>query len=463
LKNLILILTTSILLVGCNGDKPSPKNKEAVINLVPEDYEYYEKDFITSKELACESYFLGMCRGKGDPKAQNYLGVLYLKGDGVERDLKEAVYWFKKAAAQGNADAQYRLGTMYYSEDRSFSEKLAFKFIPNIHQPVARSQSWPKSLPVDAVSQDKDKALMLFQKSSEQGHSGGQYMLAVMYSKGNILKQDNKKANNLYTLSANQGFSPAYVKLAEGYLQGIGTKINFEKSVYWYERALKVDQYFYGRENKVKRIKDILVPMQKLADEGNAKAQYEMGQMYNDSLSYFNIPRNSEKALFWYKKAAENNYAPAQYYLGNMYSYGSIVKPDKKKSLYWYHKAAEQGHAMACYALYELSKKALKGNPDKLDEEKEIYWLTKAAENNYSYAQYLLGSLYAYGTKEVKDIEKALYWYKKAAIQGETHAGDALYNLYSNKYNKLVKFDKEKAIYWLNEAKKSRYKRYNRK
>ena len=38
---------------------------------------------------------------------------MYDKGQGVPQSDKEAVQWFKKAAEQGYADAQYNLGCMY--------------------------------------------------------------------------------------------------------------------------------------------------------------------------------------------------------------------------------------------------------------------------------------------------------------------------------------------------------------
>ena len=38
---------------------------------------------------------------------------MYGKGYGVPRNYIEAIKWYKKAADQGNADAQYELGYMY--------------------------------------------------------------------------------------------------------------------------------------------------------------------------------------------------------------------------------------------------------------------------------------------------------------------------------------------------------------
>ena len=50
---------------------------------------------------------------KGDAKAQTNLGLMYETGEGVEKDDKEAVKWYRKAAEQGDDAAQFNIGQMY--------------------------------------------------------------------------------------------------------------------------------------------------------------------------------------------------------------------------------------------------------------------------------------------------------------------------------------------------------------
>ena len=50
---------------------------------------------------------------QGDAEAQYNLGVRYANGEGVPEDYKEAVKWFRKAAEQGTAKAQCNLGIRY--------------------------------------------------------------------------------------------------------------------------------------------------------------------------------------------------------------------------------------------------------------------------------------------------------------------------------------------------------------
>jgi len=50
---------------------------------------------------------------QGDVDAQYTLGTLYENGLGVKQDDAEAVKWYLKAAEQGDARAQINLGAMY--------------------------------------------------------------------------------------------------------------------------------------------------------------------------------------------------------------------------------------------------------------------------------------------------------------------------------------------------------------
>lgn len=50
---------------------------------------------------------------QGDAGAQYTLGYLYEKGEGIPRDLRASVRWYRKAAEQAHMPAQARLGALY--------------------------------------------------------------------------------------------------------------------------------------------------------------------------------------------------------------------------------------------------------------------------------------------------------------------------------------------------------------
>ena len=56
-----------------------------------------------------------MMAEQGDADAQYYLGTIYYHGKkGIAQDREKGVAWYRKAAEQGNSCAQYWLGYAYY-------------------------------------------------------------------------------------------------------------------------------------------------------------------------------------------------------------------------------------------------------------------------------------------------------------------------------------------------------------
>ena len=76
------------------------------------------------------------------------------------------------------------------------------------------------------------------------------------------------------------------------------------------------------------------------------------------------VPKDEAEAIRWYQKAADQGYAKAQFALGNVYEYGLGVPKDEVEAARWCRKAAEQGLASAQYVLgltYALGRWRSKG------------------------------------------------------------------------------------------------------
>tara|TARA_B100000029_G_scaffold491426_1_gene551524 strand:+ start:1557 stop:2045 length:489 start_codon:yes stop_codon:yes gene_type:complete len=50
---------------------------------------------------------------QGHAEAQFNLGMMYFKGNGVQKDYGKAMHWYRRAAERGHAEAQSNLGLMY--------------------------------------------------------------------------------------------------------------------------------------------------------------------------------------------------------------------------------------------------------------------------------------------------------------------------------------------------------------
>jgi TPR repeat protein len=54
-----------------------------------------------------------MAAAQGSADGQYYLGTMYCGRTGAAQDYPQAAKWYRRAAEQGHADAQYILGAMY--------------------------------------------------------------------------------------------------------------------------------------------------------------------------------------------------------------------------------------------------------------------------------------------------------------------------------------------------------------
>ena len=68
---------------------------------------------------------------QGYAEAQYNLGVKYANGQGVEQDTKEAIRWLQKAVKQGDEDARSALGHIY----AQLKDALGVPSSQNMHQP----------------------------------------------------------------------------------------------------------------------------------------------------------------------------------------------------------------------------------------------------------------------------------------------------------------------------------------
>lgn len=83
-----------------------------------------------------------------------------------------------------------------------------------------------------------DKALQTFIPLAEaQNHPYAQYMLGMMYFKGQGVEQDSVEAAKWFQKAAEQGVSQAQFKLGELYATGNGVTQDYESAYAWYSVA----------------------------------------------------------------------------------------------------------------------------------------------------------------------------------------------------------------------------------
>ncbi len=98
---------------------------------------------------------------------------------------------------------------------------------------------------------------------------------------------------------------------------------------------------------------DAFEVFRELADQGDAKAQFQLAALYYQGLG---TEQDDEAAIDWYQRAARQGNAEAQYSLGNMFLMGKAVEQSDVKAAYWYEKASAQGHDAAGQNLANLAR-----------------------------------------------------------------------------------------------------------
>ena len=253
----------------------------------------------------------------GDPKAQNQLGVRYLIGDGVEKDPKQAVEWYRKAAHSGYADALFNLGTAYYNGDGvgvDDSAALAY-FAAASERGSAPAADAIRRLNTELDNVEIARGYLLL----------GDMLAGNLQNAQDVLPRDYQAARRAFEKSAE--FSPAaLIHLAQMELGGKGGPPNAEKAK---EYCLRAD---------------------KLHDPSGS---YCVGLLYeNGKLGQ----KDYQVARDWYLKAAKRGFAPAAYNLGNLYAQGNGVAADPIAAFGWYCLGAD-GDARAKAAFDQLSQK----------------------------------------------------------------------------------------------------------
>ena len=162
--------------------------------------------------------------------------------------------------------------------------------------------------------------------------------------------------------------------------------------------------------------------MKKSADQGLTVAEMELAYKYSQGIG---TAVNKALAFELLKKSAKRGYAPSQYRLAYMYEKGveTAAVVNKYLAFEWYKKSAEQGFAPA---EYELAVMYRDGVGTVVNKYLALYLLKKSAEQGFAPAEYELAVMYRDGVGTVVNKYLALYLLKKSADQGYAPAQDDL-------------------------------------
>jgi TPR repeat protein len=337
----------------------------------------YPKAFLNLKKAALQK----------NESAYNSLGVYYLDKKAPHYQLDSAIHWFTLAANQKHLQAMGNLGTAY------------------------------------KIKKDYKNAVLWYEKALAANSSAAFAALGTLYLEGKGVEKNYDKALALFRQGVAKGSTQAYNNIGLMFHNGQGVKYNLDSAMYFYKKAnvppSNESQNNIGTAHQSKKeYKQAAEIFRKLAAEGHAVSQINLGKMYEKGIG---AKQNLDSARYWYEKALAQDEDIAYDRMGDWYA----AKEDYTKALTFYKTAAEREVYTAYTAIGNFYAQGL---GLKKDEKQALTWYKKAAENEEPLAQYILGAAYASGMDGGLQINllQSQQWYEKSCSHGFELACEAL-------------------------------------
>jgi TPR repeat protein len=140
---------------------------------------------------------------KGDVNSETHLAEMYMEGEGVKKDAKEAMRLYMRSAKDGYALSEYQIAVIY-------------------------QRGGP------GVPKDLDRAIQWHRRAADHGHARAQNALGHLYETGDGVTKNPGTAVTWYRRSADQGYSVGQLNLGWAYERGFGIEKSFKEAFYWY-------------------------------------------------------------------------------------------------------------------------------------------------------------------------------------------------------------------------------------
>ncbi len=334
---------------------------------------------------------------KGDAEAQTALGIFYIAGREVPRDIERGFQWLKRASEAGDARGQYYWGLCF----------------------------------LDGIGTEKEleRGLELVRQAEKGGYIAARMFLGKCYLNGQYgLKKETQKALELLTSAAKEEDAEAQ------FLLGI---------------------VYTGTENRVPANRPRMLKWLTLsAQNGYLPAQRILGKEYLESGDTF-------WAREWLETAYEAGDAEAAYWLAvqELQGWGETV-PDMARAMECLRDSAKKGYADAQFLLgvslldimaetMDLEADAEQTKMEKSTEELNLkefegaFWLQAATIQNHKDARkelkkrkfsastcYLMGTSLLFQMNGLKSLSDARRWVEMGAKKGNEKARNLLAMMY---------------------------------
>lgn len=266
-------------------------------------------------------------------KAAGHIGLMYLRGEGVDQSYSTALTWFRRGVVNGDALCQLEMGLMY------------------LHG---------YGLPRDA-----HKAASYFNAAAEQDIPAAETRMGALF----LDQGDVATATRYFDLAARWGWMEAYYYLAEMANFGVGRQRHCGVAAAYYKlvaEKAEVIHSAFAESNAAWEAGDkegALIPAMMAAEQGYEHAQANVAYLLDEQRSLLSLSgilpwaqkarssllRNAALALIYWTRSAKQANIDSLIKMGDYYLSGTGAGLDAEKASTCYHNAAEAHHSAQAY------------------------------------------------------------------------------------------------------------------
>jgi uncharacterized protein len=343
----------------------------------------------------------------GIAAAEYRVALSYLEGKGVPPSRREGVHWLRRAAANGEVEAQTLLAT------------LCVHGLGDGANGDGQGRLFGEDEPGEP---DFEAAAKWARAAAEAGSAKGQAVLAYVLSCGPEAMRDPETAHRWYERSAAAGCPEGCL----GYVLSLAPRTADEEG-----RRVVVDNLRRAAAAELPTAIYLLAVLTEAgvgtprdpaiaaglyhhaAERGQRAAQLRWGLALIDG---WEVEQDLVLGEAWLRRAALGGETEAAALLGDLYVKNGRLPPNYSEAAGWYRRAAEAGHIAAARALGSLY---LTGAGVGLDAEEAARWLRLSGEGGDRGAQVDLANLVRDGAGQADDPARVAGWFETAATAGD--------------------------------------------
>ena len=335
--------------------------------------------------------------------AQETLAEIYLDGIMTDKNKKEAFKWYAKAAENGSQKAFDMLNKYINRGDADAKNGLLELYIS--------SENYIEI--INYANLGDNKATDYIKKIFDGQDKLVQYKIAQIYTQLNNEQESVKwyikatKNNNFEALYFLKEYNSTYNKEVEQFLAYFYyNKNDFKNSAQYYERLIKYD---FSNFNKIETF----------ANNGNEWFQNTIAEIYYQGK--YGIPKDLEKAKYYYKLSATQNNKEAKKALVSVYM---SCNEFNEETINFFREETKKGNKEASQALLDYCSSANEITSEIIDIISELETTNKS---HSSYIKHKIGNAYFFGNQEIKqNYTTAFEWYLKAQKKGNKESKDII-------------------------------------